>query len=81
MGLGFFQRQVSSGTLLGFPFSPPQAGANLGSALATGDFNGEGHTDYAIGVPFKDFGAKDAGEVVIVLAAVAPFQEVLHQGP
>jgi hypothetical protein len=44
------------------------------------DFNGEGHTDYAVGVPFKDYVAADAGEVVIVLAAVAPFREVLHQG-
>ena len=78
-GIGPF-RQVGSGFTMTFAFSPPEKGAALGSAVATGDFNGDGHVDYGVGVPLKDFVAKDSGEVVIILVAAAPFQEVLHQG-
>jgi hypothetical protein len=78
-GVGPF-RLVGSGATFTFAFSPPEKGAGLGSAVASGDYNGDGHVDYGVGVPFKDFLAKDSGEVVIVLVAAAPFMEVLHQG-
>src|SRR5439155_11277889 len=41
-----------------------QAGARFGSALAAGDFDGDGFTDLAVGVPFEDVGtATDAGAI------------------
>jgi len=33
-----------------------EAGDNFGSALASGDFNGDGNYDIAIGVPYEDIG-------------------------
>ena len=38
----------------------------FGSALAAGDFNGDGYDDLAIGVPGEDSGANDCGEVDIL---------------
>lgn len=40
-----------------FPFAPwglPESGDSLGSALTTGDFNGDGIADLAVGVPGED---------------------------
>jgi hypothetical protein len=42
-------------------------GDAFGSALATGDFNKDGSSDLAIGVPFEDVGANDeAGSVNVI---------------
>ena len=38
----------------------------LGYALASGDFDGDGYDDIAIGVPWKEFGATDAGWVLVI---------------
>jgi hypothetical protein len=39
---------------------------NFGRALATGDFNGDGKKDLAVGVPGENYdGAKDAGIVIV----------------
>jgi hypothetical protein len=44
-----------------------QTGANFGSALAAGDFNGDGHADLAIGVPNATVnGVANAGAVYAV---------------
>ena len=44
-----------------------EEGAAFGSALATGDFDGDGFGDLAIGVPFEDVGeAVDAGGVHVL---------------
>jgi hypothetical protein len=44
-----------------------QAGAGFGWAVATGDFNGDGRDDLAVGAPLMDIGtAKDAGEVSVL---------------
>lgn len=38
----------------------------FGSALAAGDFDGDSHTDLAVGVPYRDVnGHEDAGSVVV----------------
>jgi hypothetical protein len=44
-----------------------EAGDWFGAALAVGDFDGDGHDDLAIGVPYEDVGnARDAGAVQII---------------
>src|SRR5919197_316629 len=46
---------------------PAEAGDEFGSAVATGDFNGDGFTDLAVGVPLEDVGATlDAGAVNVL---------------
>jgi hypothetical protein len=42
-----------------------QKGAQFGKALAAGDFNGDGFTDLAVGVPFADNYFKKGGDVLI----------------
>ena len=39
---------------------------NFGETLATGDFNGDGYWDIAVGVPHEDLSLADAGMVVIL---------------
>ena len=47
--------------------STPEAGDNFGSALASGDFDGDGCSDLAIGVPNEDWsGAPNAGLVYVI---------------
>ncbi len=49
-----------------------QAGDRLGSALTTGDFDHDGFTDLAVGVPAEDIGsAADAGTVEILYGSAA----------
>ncbi|HYV19528.1 MAG TPA: alkaline phosphatase D family protein [Verrucomicrobiae bacterium] len=44
-----------------------QDGDRFGAALATGDFNGDGRTDLAVGIPGKKIGTADNAGVVGVL--------------
>ncbi|NND04095.1 MAG: hypothetical protein HKN91_15040 [Acidimicrobiia bacterium] len=47
-----------------------QPGDGFGSALTTGDFNGDGFADLAIGVPFEDLaGVADAGRVAVLFGS------------
>ena len=46
----------------------PQAGAQFGSSLATGDFEGDGRSDLAVGAPFEDVGATPAARAVMVFS-------------
>src|SRR5262249_61475552 len=43
-----------------------EAGDRMGSALATGDFDGDGYADIAVGVPGEAPGAAPAGGSVVV---------------
>lgn len=44
-----------------------EAGDQFGAALATGDFNGDGFGDLAVGVPYEDInGISDAGAVNVI---------------
>ncbi len=54
--------QAGSGIL-----GEPQAGDQFGSALAAGDFNGDGIEDLAVGVPFEDLTLIDQGAVNVIL--------------
>ncbi len=55
----------------------PEAGARLGTSLAAGDFDGDGHDDLVIGDPEQDVGAAneipDAGLVVFAFGAPSGF--------
>ncbi|TAH34535.1 MAG: hypothetical protein EYC70_16505 [Planctomycetota bacterium] len=51
-----------------FPVGPSAAsGDNFGAALASGDFDHQGHDDLAIGAPFSDVGGfSDAGSINVL---------------
>lgn len=62
---------------------PSNADDFFGKAVATGDFNGDGFDDLAIGVPGDDTGAVDAGAVVVVYGSglgLTPLPTVFQQG-
>jgi hypothetical protein len=72
-GLGFAASEPITGftTAQGMQFngngSTALAGGRLGSALATGDFNGDGRPDLAMGSPLADAaGRNQAGAVLVV---------------
>ena len=48
-----------------------ETGDRFGSALAAGDFNGDGFADLAIGVPFEDSGATNDGGVNVIYGSAA----------
>jgi hypothetical protein len=55
-----------------------QAGSNFGSALAAGDFNGDGRTDLAVGAPNQDRGGPtDNGLVFVFFGRAAGFNPSL----
>lgn len=47
-------------------FGSPQAGDQFGFALAAGDFDGDGLTDLAVGVPGEDRDGTDVGQVDVI---------------
>ena len=59
----------------------PESGDEFGRALAVGDFDGDGHDDLAIGVPFEDLGAfADTGNVGVVYGDPTGFNFTRSQG-
>jgi hypothetical protein len=61
-----------------------EAGDNFGAALAGGDFNNDGFTDLAIGVPGEDVGTTvDAGAIHLILGSASGLtgagDKVFHQ--
>ena len=54
-----------------------QTGDKFGAALATGDFNNDGFTDLAVGVPFEDVGTvPDGGAVEVLYGSAAGLQAI-----
>ncbi len=51
---------------------PPDAqnGSDMGHSLAAGDFDGDGHADLAIGVPYRDDAFVDDGRVTVLYGAL-----------
>ncbi len=63
----------------------PEDGDSFGYAVATGDFNGDGYDDLAVGVPFEDIeGKRDAGVVQVIYGSAdglrAAGSQVWYQG-
>ncbi|MBZ0111934.1 MAG: FG-GAP-like repeat-containing protein, partial [Thermoanaerobaculia bacterium] len=66
IGLSTNRNQLWSQGTPGLPFVP-EADDAFGWALATGDFNGDGADELAIGVPFEDHGAfTDSGAIHVL---------------
>jgi hypothetical protein len=64
-GLTADGNQLLAQTLPGL--GAPETGDRFGSSLASGDYDGDGHSDLAIGVPGEDVGTTpDAGRVQVV---------------
>src|SRR5262249_52686194 len=58
----------------------PGTGDEFGMALATGDLNGDGYTDLAIGVPYDNLkGENDAGEVDVLYGSPSGLRTVNQQ--
>lgn len=54
---------------------PSEIGDQFGFAVANGDFNGDGFSDLAVGVPLEDVGAvADAGAVTILYGSASGLQ-------
>lgn len=56
---------------------------HFGDSLATGDFNGDGKDDLAVGVPYNDRGAQNAGAVNVLYGSnnglTATGNQIWHQ--
>lgn len=64
--LGLSQTSVGFCAFLAFPFLSHAANDALGSAVACGDFNGDGFEDIAAGIPDREVsGVADAGMVYV----------------
>jgi FG-GAP repeat len=58
----------------------PGTGDGFGTALSTGDFNADGYTDLAIGVPMDNMkGLRDAGEVDVIYGSASGLQPTNEQ--
>lgn len=66
-GLGTFGTELITQDAVGFGFSTAEFDDRFGFALATGDFNGDGVDDLAVGTPYEDNdgGFGDGGAVQI----------------
>ena len=49
-----------------FAYGTAEPGDRFGTALAVGHFNADAYADLAVGVPFEDWGADDAGAVNVL---------------
>jgi hypothetical protein len=64
----------------GIPGNPNLHNKDFGAALATGDFDGDGHADLAIGAPFENVdGVGDVGTETILYGAL--FADGFESGP
>jgi FG-GAP repeat len=66
LGFGGIQRNWSQNSS-GITCCASEKGDQFGSALAAADFNGDGKSDLAIGVPLEDVGSKGNAGIVNVL--------------
>jgi hypothetical protein len=68
-------------TIYGYPGLEAEIGDRLGSALATGDFNTDGFSDLAIGVPMEDVGnIQDAGAINVLYGSLQGVGELPLSG-
>ena len=67
LGVDMDHQEQPLGQYPGFEVAPPEANDYFGTTMVFGDFDGDGHGDLAIGVPYKDSGALDDSGCVQVL--------------
>jgi hypothetical protein len=78
VGLTAANNQLWHQNLLGG--SAAEVDDNFGRVLTTGDFNGDGYADLAVGVPNKNVGASvDAGAIHIIFGSAAGLTATIHQ--
>ena len=69
-GLSNARRHGLASGYHGNPGVPDQANRNYGHAVAAGDFDGDGVSDLAIGVPAEDEGFVDVGTAIVLYGAL-----------
>src|SRR5438093_7245538 len=59
-----------------------EEGDQFGTSVGSGDFNGDGYGDLAIGIPFEEFGTiRDAGAVQVMYGSASGLQADAVGGP
>jgi hypothetical protein len=78
-GLSNARRRDIAAGVEGFPGDPSQHEESFALSLATGDFDGDGHFDLAVGSPHEDeIGLVDAGAETVIYGAL--FADGLESG-
>lgn len=76
--IGIAPDHTIGSTFLPFFVWTPHQGDGIGTAVASGDYNGDGWGDMTVGGPFIDHVEQDAGRVIVSYPTL--FQQIWQQG-